>query len=322
MLAEGFFLPCTKSPSMQKTTRRKFLQSSAVLTASAIIGSSFSFKKQKPLLSFSTLGCPDWPFDKIISFASQHNYDGIELRGLLREMFLPKCPQFADATSIASTMQLMKDHRLKFVDLGSSCMLHFPEGDERNKNLDEGKRFIDLAAKIDCPYIRVFPNEFPKNQSKEVTIDLIIKGLGTLGDYAKGTNVTVLVETHGAMVYVADIKTVMTSAAGPHTGLVWDVTNMWTITGEPPADVYKALQPYIHHTHIKDAVKVNGEVHYKLLGEGEVPIFTAIDALRAGGYKGYYSFEWEKLWHPEIGDPEIALADYPVKMKKHFEEKK
>ena len=36
------------------------------------------------------------------------------------------------------------------------------------------------------------------------------------------------------------------------------------------------------------------------------------------GYKGYYSFEWEKLWHPELEDPETALADYPVAMKKHF----
>ncbi len=303
---------------MQKTTRRNFLQTSAVLAASAMIGSSFTFKKQKPLLSFSTLGCPDWAFDKIVSFARQNNYDGIELRGILHEMDLPKCPQFANATSIAATVQLMKDNDLKFVDLGSSCMLHFPEGEERNKNLDDGKRFIDLAVKIDCPYVRVFPNEFPKGQSKETTIDLIIKGLAALGDYAKGSNVTVLVETHGAMVYVADILSVMKTAAGPHTGLVWDVTNMWTITGEPVTDVYKAINPYIHHTHIKDAVKINGEVHYKLLGDGEVPIFTAIDALLAGGYKGYYSFEWEKLWHPEIGDPEIALADYPVKMMKHF----
>jgi hypothetical protein len=29
-------------------------------------------------------------------------------------------------------------------------------------------------------------------------------------------------------------------------------------------------------------------------------------------------FEWEKLWHPELEDPETALADYPVAMKKHF----
>ena len=55
----------------------------------------------------------------------------------------------------------------------------------------------------------------------------------------------------------------------------------------------------------------DGKIHYVLLGQGEVPIFAAIDVLQNGGYKGYYSFEWEKLWHPEIADPEIALADYP-----------
>ena len=54
------------------------------------------------------------------------------------------------------------------------------------------------------------------------------------------------------------------------------------------------------------------------MGKGEVPIFQAIDILYKGGYKGYYSFEWEKLWHPEIDEPEIALADYPKTMKQHF----
>jgi hypothetical protein len=29
-----------------------------------------------------------------------------------------------------------------------------------------------------------------------------------------------------------------------------------------------------------------------------------------GGYRGYFSFEWEKVWHPEIADPEVAIADY------------
>ena len=26
------------------------------------------------------------------------------------------------------------------------------------------------------------------------------------------------------------------------------------------------------------------------------------------GYKGYYSFEWEKLWHPEIAEPGNSLG--------------
>jgi hypothetical protein len=46
------------------------------------------------------------------------------------------------------------------------------------------------------------------------------------------------------------------------------------------------------------------------VGRGESPIFQAIDLLRNGGYAGYYSFEWEKLWHPELEEPELALPAY------------
>jgi sugar phosphate isomerase/epimerase len=82
--------------------------------------------------------------------------------------------------------------------------------------------------------------------------------------------------------------------------------------------VYAKLKKYIRHTHIKDA-KLNGDkLEYTLLGQGDVPIFEAIDILSKDNYKGYYSFEWEKLWHPEIAEPEIALANFPGVMKKHF----
>ena len=63
---------------------------------------------------------------------------------------------------------------------------------------------------------------------------------------------------------------------------------------------------------------VNGNPQYTLLGRGRVPIFEAIDVLAKANYKGYYSFEWEKLWHPEIAEPEVALADYPKAMRQHF----
>ncbi len=126
-------------------------------------------------------------------------------------------------------------------------------------------------------------------------------------------------ETHGDAVRSEDLEKIMQSANHPQVGLVWDICNMWTITKEPPAEVYKKLKKYIHHTHIKDAKLVDGKPQYVRLGQGEVPIFEAIDILIKGGYKGYYSYEWEKLWHPELEEPETALADYPVTMKKHFE---
>ena len=302
---------------MRQSTRKEFLQTSAVLLAAAVAGTSFDVIKYKPLLSFSTLGCPDWTFQQIINFAVQHNYKGIELRGIQREMNLTKCNIFS-SQDIAATLQLMKDKGLSFVDLGSSATLHFAEGDEREKNLDEAKRFIDLAQKINCPYIRVFPNLFPKDQEKNATMDFIAKGLVALGDYAKGSTVSVLMETHGDLVKTEDIEKIMLSASHPNVGLVWDISNMWTVTKESPIAMYKKLKKYIRHTHIKDAKLVNEIPQYTLLGKGDVPIFEAINLLSKDGYKGYYSFEWEKLWHPELDEPGIALAHYSKAMQQYF----
>jgi sugar phosphate isomerase/epimerase len=301
---------------MKVISRKKFLLSGISLISLPFF---LPLRKNNPLrLSFSTLGCPDWSFDKIIDFARDNQYTAIEVRGIMRQMDLPLVPEFSTPEAISITMKKMNDHGLRFVDLGSSCALHFPKGDERTKNLNEAKRFIDLAAKLNCPYIRVFPNQIPKDRDRQETLNLIIEGLRELGAYASDSNVTVLLESHGELIYKNDLLHVMEGAANPHIGLVWDVCNMWIVTKETPEDVYGTLKPYIKHTHIKDLKIENGKEEYVLLGTGIVPIFQAIDLLHESDYPGYYSFEWEKLWHPEIADPQIALSDYPQAITKHF----
>lgn len=303
---------------MLPITRKEFLHSSALLLASLAVGGVFASGKKRPLLAFSTLGCPDWTFEQITSFAAQHGYKGIEVRGLRRQMDLPLCPEFSTAEARKRTMAQMKEKGLSFVGLGSSSNLHLPEGAEREKSLDDARRFIDLARQIDCPYVRVFPNNLPKEGDKQSTIGLIIKGLKELGTYAGRKGVTVLMETHGDVVRIQDLATIMQAAGSKNVGLVWDVANMWTVTKEPVEEAYRSLKKYIRHVHVKDAKLSGGKLEYTFLGQGEVPIFAALDALHRGGYKGFYSFEWEKLWHPQLPEPEIALADYPKAMKKHF----
>lgn len=298
-------------------TRKEFIQTSAILMASVVTGSSFILKKNKPLLAFSTIGCPDWTFKQIVDFAGQHGFSGIEMRGLHRELDLTRCMEFS-SQNIRTTLSLMKEKGLKFTDLGSSAKMHFPEGAEREKNLSEARAYIDLAQKLKCPYVRVFPNEFPKGQDRNKTMEMVSKSLLLLGDYAKKRNVSVIMETHGDFSKSEDIEKVMKTASHPNVGLVWDISNMWTITKEPPAEVYKRLKKYICHTHIKDAKLRGDKLEYVFLGKGDVPIFEAIDILSNDGYQGYYSFEWEKLWHKELAEPEIAIADYARAMKQHF----
>jgi sugar phosphate isomerase/epimerase len=49
---------------------------------------------------------------------------------------------------------------------------------------------------------------------------------------------------------------------------------------------------------------------YVLTGHGDIPVRKQVEQLTKIGYKGYYSFEWEKVWHPDIAEPEVAFAEY------------
>ncbi len=232
---------------MKKYHRRNFLQNTGGLLALAMTASAFDIEKSKPLLSFSTLGCPDWSFEKIVNFAKENGYEGLEIRTIQRQMDLPECAEFNSPQKIAETSKFVKDKGIKIVNLGTSSSLHYSNIAERKKNIDEAKQFIDLAEKLKCPYIRVFPNDFPPDQDRNVTINLISKGLLELGEYAKGSDVTVLLESHGQVVKSSDLETIMRAAEHEHVGLIWDIVNMWSVTKEPPAGVYQKLKKYIRH---------------------------------------------------------------------------
>jgi sugar phosphate isomerase/epimerase len=299
-------------------TRRTFLATLAGLSTAMSGASSRPASRAKPRLAFSTLGCPDWSLAQILDCAQANDYQGIELRGLQRQLDLPQCPEFNSPAAIASTRKLFKSKGLQVVNLGSSARLHLPEGPDRQRNLADAKRFIDLAQALGCPYVRVFPDDLPEGQDREATLGRIAAGLVELGQYAKKTSVTVLLESHGKVVSIGLLHDLMRRVAHQRVGLIWDVVNMWAATGEPPARVYAQLRLYIRHVHLKDAKLAGGHPQYVLLGEGEAPLTEAIGALRRGNYRGVYSFEWEKMWHPEIAGPEVALPHFAGAIAKYF----
>lgn len=307
---------------MHNISRRSFVKNSGGILALAALGFPGPVYKKSPLLSFSTLGCPDWTMDQIIAFARSNNYKGIEIRGILRQVDLSQSINFNSDAAIKDTRKKIRDNGLKIVGLGSSAAMHHTPGADRDKAFDEAKRYINIASKVDCPYVRVFPDKLPKDRDKTETLNTIAEGIRQLADFASGSGVSVLMETHGDVVHAADLETVM-NIAGSHknAGLVWDVSNMWSVTGESPTLVHGKLKKWIRHTHFKDLKKVDGKDQYTLFTEGEVPVFEAVDLLLKDGYKGYYSFEWEKLWHPEIADPEVAFPAFSKKMMEHFAKK-
>jgi fatty-acyl-CoA synthase len=55
-----------------------------------------------------------------------------------------------------------------------------------------------------------------------------------------------------------------------------------------------------------------------LLGDGDIPVEEGLRLLRAIGYEGWISVEWEKKWHPEIAEPEVAFPQYMRVLRKYL----
>jgi len=303
---------------MRTITRRSALKTTLASLTTALMTPAFGSSAAAPRFSFSTLGCPKWPLATILKTAVDGGYKGVEFRGLMGELDLTKSPDFSTAERAADARNRFASQGVQICNLGASTQLHHADPTKRAKHLDEARRFIDLARQLDCPFVRVFPDQLPPDQDRTKTLDLISEGLLELGGYAKERAVTVLLESHGELTKSDWLLKIMTAAEYPNVGLIWDVFNMWVDAHETPTAVYQKLNRFIRHVHIKDARIEGAAHHYVAVGQGVAPLREAIGALQAGGYLGFYSFEWEKLWHPDIADPEQVIPQYPKAMKAYF----
>jgi sugar phosphate isomerase/epimerase len=295
-------------------TRREFLAAGA---ATAVLGRMAWGSEERLPLAFSTLGCPGWEWSKILEFAQANGYAAIELRGVKGNLDLPACPEFAPAR-IAETKKQIADHGLKISDLGSSSTMHISEPAERAKQLADGRNFIGLASTLGVPYVRVFGNEL--RGPRDEVIARVADGLHQLGEYAGPRGVTVIIESHGDFVNSPLLKDVLTKADSKHVALLWDAHHTYTDGHEEPEHTVAELGNWIRHTHLKDSVPDGKDRKYVLTGKGDVPVERQVQALRKIGYKGYYCFEWEKMWHPDISEPEVAFPDYVKVMSGYLKE--
>jgi sugar phosphate isomerase/epimerase len=295
-------------------TRREFVAAGAA----AALASRFAWASEEKLpLAFSTLGCPAWEWKKILEFAQANGYAAIELRGVKGNLDLPTCPEFAPG-QIAATKKQLADHGLKVSDLGSSSTMHIAEAQERAKQLADGRRFIDLASALEVPYVRVFGNEL--KGPKEEVMARVADGMHQLGEYGGPKGVTIIIESHGDFIDSPLLKDVLTRANSKHVALLWDAHHTFAEGHEQPEHTVAELGKWIRHTHLKDSVPDGKDRKYVLTGKGDVPVERQVQALRKLGYKGYYCFEWEKMWHPDLLEPEVAFPDYVRVMSGYLKE--
>jgi sugar phosphate isomerase/epimerase len=293
---------------MSAISRRQVLGTLAASLAAPALLHAKGRGRRLPI-AFSTLGCPGWTWPTVLDQADRLGYAGIELRGIQGDMDLTKRPELM-GEGLTQTRRDLEARGLVVTDLGASAHMHEKDPAPRAAQLDEGRRFIDLAHALGVPYVRMFGDKMPPDQPKEDALKRVVDGFRQMAAYARPAGVTVLIESHGDFTHSSDLQTIIEGVGSPAFALLWDAHHTFVAGGEAPADTYKRLGRYMRHTHLKDSKPEGNDHRYVLTGTGVVPVKEQVRVLAANGYKGFYCFEWEKKWHPEIEEPEVAFPHY------------
>ncbi len=302
---------------MTAVTRRSFLAALGTGVAAAPGLLRAQTRQARYPIAFSTLGCPSWTWKTILDQADRLGYAGIELRGVAGEMDLPKVPEFT-GTRLAGARQDLAALGLIVCGLGASSRMHEKDPAVRAAQFDEGRRFIDLAQAMGVKYVRMFGDRIPEGEPKADVMARVVDGFRLMAAHAKPAGVTVLIESHGDFTKSGDIEDILTRVDSPQFALLWDAHHSFVSGKEVPADTFATIGRWARHTHLKDSKPAGADRRYVLVGTGEVPVRDQVKVMAAAGYRGLYGFEWEKKWHPEIEDPEVAFPHYAKTMAEYL----
>jgi sugar phosphate isomerase/epimerase len=257
-------------------------------------------------LAFSTLGCPEWGWDDVLSSASDLGYDGVEIRGLSNELYAPSIPEFTPR-HLSETKARLKRLNLAIPCLASACVFGAETG--FHTALSEGKAYIDIAKALDAEFVRVMCEDTAAPE-KNVDTTLVNKALMELGAYAAARGITVLLETNGWYADTNRLTELFLEVQSPGLGILWDVHHPYRFFGETPQETAGRIGKWVKYIHIKDSIVENGKVRYKMLGEGTLPIKDFLSALDDIGYDGWYTLEWIRRWDMTLEEPGIAFAHF------------
>lgn len=268
-------------------------------------------------LAFSTLGCPDFGWTDIYSMAKDFGFDGIEIRGLGKEIFAVKAPPFTES-QLPATVALLARLDLEIPCLSSGCCLKYPEREEAN--YQEIVEYITLAGKLGTPYVRILADQEPQ-AGDEVDDTVVLKALNRLIPVAEAKGVTLLVETNGVYADTSRLRNLLDQVGSDAVAALWDLHHPYRFAGEKPETTVQNLGAYIKYVHIKDSVVEDGVVKYKMMGEGDLPIDGMMQALRSINYEGYVTLEWVKRWAPELNDAGVVFPHYANFMQRYLQKK-
>jgi sugar phosphate isomerase/epimerase len=234
-------------------------------------------------------------YEDLIRIAVETGTDGID-------MTVYWLPSTSD-DYLLPLRRLAYRNRVEIYSIGTRVRLAQPTADLRQQQLDELRKWLDVAQKVGATHVRVFGGPKPDGATLDQAIGFAAETLKRGAELAGARGLILGVEDDGGITdFAKDTIDIVKRAGSPWAGMNLDIGNF-----RPPA-VYDQIEmsiPYAVSTHVKTEVALDD-------GKTRAPADwdRVFRMFAAHGFRGYMGLEYEAA-----ADPATAVPSYLRRLK-------
>jgi sugar phosphate isomerase/epimerase len=170
-----------------------------------------------------------------------------------------------------------------------------PDGPKRDADFEHVRKWIDYAALLDAPVIRIFAGTVPRGDTEDAAAVRAVTGIEQVLPYAAQKGVMLALENHGGITSTPDqLLRLVKAVQGPNFGVNLDTGNFHG--SDPYADLAR-LAPYAINVQVKTEISRAGEK------KEEADLARVIGVLREAKYSGHVVLEYEAAEDPMTAVP-------------------
>jgi sugar phosphate isomerase/epimerase len=285
--------------------RRSFIQATAAAALAPRLVNAASFQQSNPseatqhkahfqagICCYSyreALGKKQMTYDDVIQQAVAMNLQTVDLTvyWLKRD----------DHDEIRQLRRSLYHNGLHWSGIAAHIEFTGETADARQKQLEDGKRWVDFANEVGASHVRIFGGNKPKNMSEEQIRPYVVEGMKSLADYSGQAGILLGIENDYGVTQKSDqVLYYVKAVNSPWLGLNVDTYN----SPEDSYVVVERLMPYATHVHMKQG-------GHDAQGR-EVPTDWSrlFKLFQAAGYRGSVSLEYEGKEKPEEAIPRLG----------------
>jgi sugar phosphate isomerase/epimerase len=317
-------------PKMDSPTRRAFMERLSVLAAgglaTVVVSGALGTPDSEPHVSFplhprERISIASYPFRAYIVSPDNRDRD-ISLPGMNLLEFPAHVaakfnihniePHSRHFTSLQpeyleSFQQVLQKTKVRVVNIAVSAVNSFYDADAsaREKAVDYGKKWVDVAMRIGSPGIRAHIAT-AKNSAPD--LERAVESLRKVAEYAAARNVVVTLENDDLVSEDAFFLIKVIEAVNhPYLRALPDFANSM-LSGDADFN-YRALQAMFQHAynicHVKDGETNDDDKQFS------IDLKKSFEILKASNYRGYCSMEFDAPGEPYA--PTSKLIEQTIK---------